>query len=410
MVAAFISITVVLWIGEIFPAAYCTGPMQLQIASQCANFVWAIMFLLSPLALPIAWLLGRTMPIETGGFSRNDVSALVEVHRECAREEGKAEPFNASEEDMIKGALSLGSLNADSAAIIRPVTKTFSLSLDARLDPPTLRRLLSEGYSRVPVHFPNDERLLCGFVLVRDFITIDPSANIPVSSLVLHQPVCAGPTMPLSHLLKEFQSGSSHMAFISHNPVLLKSAIESYASSTKAALAGESPTANLDRTTALSAIQRCRVLGIVTLEDILEILLDDQVYDEVDRLQALKTVSSFMKKTAVPKLQRQISTGSRRLLPNKSQAQSEDTTNPLHSSSATTAAQGVKNTVLVASQSLLETGQRWIRPGFAHSSSEDAEEPGELTGLASTEEDSEQLEQGALDLLEASRWDGGNKF
>jgi metal transporter CNNM len=61
--AILISVTFVLFVGEIIPSAIFTGPSQLAIASSLAPFVRLIMFLSAPVTLPIAraldWMLGH---------------------------------------------------------------------------------------------------------------------------------------------------------------------------------------------------------------------------------------------------------------------------------------------------------------------------------------------------------------
>ena len=95
-------------------------------AASFAGLVWATLCLLAPLAVPIGWVLDRAVPHDCEMLSRNEVRALVAVHREIAREDGRAEPFNNDEEAMIKGALSLSTLTAETAGILKPVRKDFA--------------------------------------------------------------------------------------------------------------------------------------------------------------------------------------------------------------------------------------------------------------------------------------------
>jgi Mg2+/Co2+ transporter CorB len=288
--ALLISVTAVLIAGEIMPAAICTGPDKLAIAARCAPLLWIFVYVATPVALPIAWLLKRIIPEENTAISRDEVRALVEVHRELAREGGTAEPFNEDEEDMIKGALSLGTLTADTIDVLTPISNLFSISLDAVLDPLTMQRILDEGFSRVPVHLPADRNSLVGYILVKELIVLDPKEKMPVKSLFLYEPVCASPTLTLAQLLNEFQTGLSHMAFISKDHHLLKTAIQAFKDPEEAG--------SFD----LSSFHRACVLGIVTLEDVLEVLLTEQVWDESDRKEAAIKLARFFRNVAIPKL------------------------------------------------------------------------------------------------------------
>lgn len=49
----------VLLFGEILPSALFSGPKQLRIASRLSGFVWCLIYLLAPLAVPIAWALDK---------------------------------------------------------------------------------------------------------------------------------------------------------------------------------------------------------------------------------------------------------------------------------------------------------------------------------------------------------------
>ena len=60
------------------------------------------MFILKPIAYPIACILDHYIPEETEFMSRGEVRAMIEIQREVAIKEGHGEPFNEDEEDMIK--------------------------------------------------------------------------------------------------------------------------------------------------------------------------------------------------------------------------------------------------------------------------------------------------------------------
>jgi len=65
----------------------------------------------------------------------------VAVQREMARERGDSEPFDQDEENMIRGVLSLSSLTAETAGILRPREQVFSLPLDLQMNNATVSEL-----------------------------------------------------------------------------------------------------------------------------------------------------------------------------------------------------------------------------------------------------------------------------
>ena len=59
--AIIISVTLVLFIGEVIPQAICTGPDQIKIAAAIAPVTKFLMLLSSPISYPLAKLLDRLL-------------------------------------------------------------------------------------------------------------------------------------------------------------------------------------------------------------------------------------------------------------------------------------------------------------------------------------------------------------
>ena len=98
-VAVILSVTLVLFFGEIIPSAVFTGPNQLKIASSLVPLVRTIMFLLSPLAYPIAKMLDIILHDEEEShgmnmYNRGELTALVRIQfeeRMASKQRRKAE-------------------------------------------------------------------------------------------------------------------------------------------------------------------------------------------------------------------------------------------------------------------------------------------------------------------------------
>ena len=86
--AILISVSAVLFVGEIIPAAIFTGPSKMRIAASLAPIVWFSVFIMWPLAYPIGWMLDKLIPERAALTSRAEVRALVDVQRELAAERG----------------------------------------------------------------------------------------------------------------------------------------------------------------------------------------------------------------------------------------------------------------------------------------------------------------------------------
>ena len=84
-VAVIISVTMVLFFGEIFPSAFFSGPNQLKIAASLSGLVWFLMALFLPIAFPVARFLDWFLGEEEGGggkrYNRTELTALIEIHQ-----------------------------------------------------------------------------------------------------------------------------------------------------------------------------------------------------------------------------------------------------------------------------------------------------------------------------------------
>ena len=112
--AIFISVTVILFFGEIIPQAVCTGPQQLKIASCVAPSVNFLMIAVGIIAYPISklldCLLGEHHAIR---YTNNDLKALIELHSYTALQETLGNPDNGGiglqsyQTKMIQGAIDI---------------------------------------------------------------------------------------------------------------------------------------------------------------------------------------------------------------------------------------------------------------------------------------------------------------
>ena len=87
VMAVILSVTFVLFFGEIIPSAVFTGPNKIAIASKMTPIVRAVMFLLYPIAYPIAKALDHILHDDDSGggsdeFNRGELSALVRIQYE----------------------------------------------------------------------------------------------------------------------------------------------------------------------------------------------------------------------------------------------------------------------------------------------------------------------------------------
>ncbi|KAL3133531.1 hypothetical protein ABBQ38_007384 [Trebouxia sp. C0009 RCD-2024] len=218
--AVVLSVTVVLFFGEIVPQAICSH-YGLAIGAWTAWFVRFLMAASSPISWPISKLLDYLLgsehtvrpPSSTALFRRGQLKALVDLHSET---EGLGGQLAAEEINVIRGALDLTSKTA--AQGMTPLGKVRMLSADEELNEDTLRGILLSGHSRVPVHRPGNRKELLGIILVKELVLIDNNARTRVADLRMRSLPYLRADTAMYDLLKLFQTGRSHMVVLTQPP------------------------------------------------------------------------------------------------------------------------------------------------------------------------------------------------
>ncbi|CAL9213545.1 unnamed protein product [Arabidopsis halleri] len=314
-VAVLLSVTFVLAFGEIIPQAICSR-YGLAVG---ANFLWLVRILMI-LCYPIAYPIGKVLDAVIGHndtlFRRAQLKALVSIH---SQEAGKGGELTHEETMIISGALDLSQKTAEEA--MTPIESTFSLDVNTKLDWETIGKILSRGHSRIPVYLGNPKNII-GLLLVKSLLTVRAETEAPVSSVSIRKIPRVPSDMPLYDILNEFQKGSSHMAAVvkvkdrdkKNNMQLLsngetpKENMKFYESSNLTAplLKHESHdvvvdidkvpkhvknrgrnfqqngTVTRDLPRLLEDNEDAEVIGIITLEDVFEELLQAEIVDETD--------------------------------------------------------------------------------------------------------------------------------
>ncbi|CAM9837751.1 unnamed protein product, partial [Phaeothamnion confervicola] len=142
--------------------------------------------------------------------------------------------------------------------------KVYSLSTDAVLDMNTIADIIAAGFSRVLVYHGDDVNDVRGYLQVKKLIAVSSEDCRMVSSLMLREPEVVSPHKSLLELLNIFQVGHTHIALVTHSPKLTKQCFKNGVPLEGAA----------------------RPLGIITIEDIIEEIIQEEIYDESDRLSA----------------------------------------------------------------------------------------------------------------------------
>ncbi|KAG9157003.1 hypothetical protein Leryth_009045 [Lithospermum erythrorhizon] len=141
-------------------------------------------------------------------FRRAQLKALVSIH---GIEAGKGGELSHDETTIISGALDLTEKTAQEA--MTPIESTFSLDVSSKLDWEAIGKILARGHSRVPVYSENPKNII-GLLLVKNLLTVRAETETPVSAVSIRKIPRVPADMPLYDILNEFQKGSSHMAAV----------------------------------------------------------------------------------------------------------------------------------------------------------------------------------------------------
>ena len=261
-VAIMLSVTAVLLFGEVIPQAVCSR-YGLAIGSFLSPMVKFLIYATSPISYPLAKALDVILGTEHDTFFRRaQIKALVTMH-----DPEHGGPLTPDEVQLIKGAIDLSNKTVETG--MTPLENCFMLELSEKFDLTTMQKVLSRGHSRVPVYKDNPQNIL-GLLMVKNLIHLDPDDATPVSSLELRPIPHVLNTMPMYDLLHFMQSGRSHMVVVVCPE---KDNIP--------------PADGLSEDIEMSAQPSSsngygQVLGIITLEDILEEIIQSDIIDETD--------------------------------------------------------------------------------------------------------------------------------
>ncbi|KAL5210208.1 hypothetical protein ABZP36_005831 [Zizania latifolia] len=313
--AILISVTLILAFGEIMPQAICTR-YGLTVGAKAAPVVRILLIVFFPVAYPISKLLDSVLGKgHVALMRRAELKTLVDMH---GNEAGKGGELTHDETTIITGALEMTQKTAKDA--MTPISETFSLDINAKLDLHTMGMVMTKGHSRVPIYSGGPSNII-GLILVKNLITCLPEDEVPIRNVTIRKIPRVADDLPLYDILNEFQKGHSHMAVVIRRIKEAGAAIEKSNSVTldhkinykdthadglspsHASIAGgrqNNIAKNGDmRLYKKSEKKRNNILdfntdplpsysldeeavGIITMEDVMEQLLQEDIWDETD--------------------------------------------------------------------------------------------------------------------------------
>ncbi|NWT48974.1 CNNM1 protein, partial [Chroicocephalus maculipennis] len=232
--------------GEVLPYSVCSRH-GLAIASRTLCLTRLLMLAAFPLCYPLSRLLDWALRQELSVFSTRE--RLLETLRAA----GPHGDLVREELAMVQGALELRTKVVED--VLTPLDDCFMLRADAVLDFATVSEILRSGYTRIPVYKGDRRDNIVDLLFVKDLAFVDPDDCTPLQTVTrfYRRPLhCVFNDTRLDTLLEEFKKGKSHLAIVQ-----------------RVNNEGEGD-------------PFYEVMGIVTLEDVIEEIIKSEILDETD--------------------------------------------------------------------------------------------------------------------------------
>uniref|UniRef100_A0A3P9K3P7 Metal transporter n=1 Tax=Oryzias latipes TaxID=8090 RepID=A0A3P9K3P7_ORYLA len=245
LIAVVMSTIGIVIFGEIVPQAICSRH-GLAVGANTIFLTKFFMLLTFPASYPVSKLLDYLLGQEIGTvYNREKLLEMLRV----------TDPYNdlvKEELNIIQGALELRTKTVED--VMTPLRDCFMIPGDTTLDFNTMSEIMKSGYTRIPV-FEGEKSNIVDLLLVKDLAFVDPDDCTPLKTITKfysHPLHFVFNDTKLDTMLEEFKKGKSHMAIVQ-----------------RVNNEGEGD-------------PFYEVLGIVTLEDIIEEIIKSEILDETD--------------------------------------------------------------------------------------------------------------------------------
>lgn len=248
LIAIMASTILIVLFGEILPQAFCSRH-GLAVGAKTVWLTNFCMFITFPLSYPVSWCLDLALGDEIGhAYDRERLMEFIQVTRNVNN-------LEADEVNIISGALKIKRVQI--REIMTKIDDVYMLDETSVLDFETIQAIVEKGYSRIPVHEAGNRNNIVAVLFAKDLALVDPDDKTPVQTLITfynHPRMFVFEDTTLDTALNEFKSGKSHMAIVQR--VIDDGDRDPFYENT----------------------------GIVTLEDVIEEIMQMEINDETDTL------------------------------------------------------------------------------------------------------------------------------
>jgi len=208
------STLVIVVFGEIIPQALCSR-YALWIGAKTNKMVWLLMVIIAVMAYPIALLLDWVLGDELGTiYSTPELKKLVDIH---AKHEGTN--MHVRTANIMKGALDLQETTVGD--VMTKIEDVFWLPSDAKLTFDILTNIFKSGHSRIPIMkqaTASSQRRIEGILYAKDLVLLDPDDEIAVEHVMnafkYKKPIFLSSATRLDECLKIFVHSQQHLCAV----------------------------------------------------------------------------------------------------------------------------------------------------------------------------------------------------
>ncbi len=236
LAAGLISTFLIVVFGEVLPQAWFAR-YALNFCARFAPLLKLMVIVTYPVSKPLQLLLDKIIGHEASQLhSRGELGMIINEHLGPGASE-----LDEGEVEIMRGALSLSQKRVRD--IMTPVTKVYWLTPDVLIDADRIDEIKARNWSRMLVC--NEDLTEClGVLLMKDMVDIDfDERPYRVSELPLHPTRMVGSMTALDTLFRRFIAAHTHMMPVERDD---------------------------------------KVVGIVTVEDLIEEILGHEIEDEAD--------------------------------------------------------------------------------------------------------------------------------
>jgi metal transporter CNNM len=242
LLAGIVSTLLLVIFGEIIPQAYFSK-RALRFCATLSPLLRVMIIITYPISKPLQLLLDKLFGHEKAHLhSRHELGMMISEHLGAKNSE-----LDEDEVEIIRGALQLSEKRVRD--ITTNIRNVYWMTPQTVMDAARIEDIKNRGWSRIPIL--NKQRTTCyGILLIKDLIDVNFSdRTLRVEELPLHPVQIVGSMTALDTLFRKFITGGAHLLPVEKDD---------------------------------------KIVGIATIEDLLEEIVGHEIEDETDRAKRKK--------------------------------------------------------------------------------------------------------------------------